>query len=62
MKQFYENVEKLLSLIQQEKNAYVLGDFNICSKSELKETDLQNQNFYQLLLSYYYNKLITVPT
>ena len=63
VKQFNEKIEKLLSLIQHEKKyAYLLGDFNICSKSEFIDTDLQHQNFYQLLLSYYYNKLSTVPT
>ena len=41
---------------------HIYWETNICSKSELIDTDLQNQNFYQLLLSYYYNKLITVPT
>ena len=55
VKQFNEKFEL-------KKNAYLYGDFNICSKNELTETDLQNQNFYQLLLSYYYQKLITVPT
>ena len=63
VKQFNEKVEKLLSLIQHEKiYVYLLGDFNICSQSELIETDLQNPNFYLLLLSYDYNKPITVPT
>ena len=41
---------------------HIYWETNICSKSELIDTDLQNQNFYQLLLAYYYNKLITVPT
>ena len=27
-------------------------------KNELTETDLQNQNFYQLILSYYYKKTL----
>ena len=62
MKQFNEKAENLLSLIQHEKYAYLLGDFNICLKSKLIENDLQNQYFHRVLLSYYYNKLITVPT
>ena len=42
VKQFNEKFENLLSLIQIEKNhAYLFGDFNICSKNELTEADLE---------------------
>ena len=51
MKQFNEKVEKLLSLIQHEKKMHIYWETNICSKSDLIDTDLQNQNFYQLSIS-----------
>ena len=63
VKHFNEKIEKLLGLIQNEKKYdYLFGDFNVCSNYEITETDLQKQNFYHLLQSYYYHKIITVPT
>ena len=34
-----------LSLTEWEKHIYLFGDFNICSKYESTDTDVQKQNF-----------------
>ena len=46
VKHFNEKLGKILGLIQKEKKyAYLFGDFNVCSKYEITETDLQKQTF-----------------
>ena len=58
---FNEQLEKLLNSIQREKKyAYLLGDFNICTKDELASTSQQKQYFSVLFLSHFYRKLITL--
>ena len=60
---FNEQLEKLLNSIQREKKyAYLLGDFNICTKHELASTNQEKQYFAELFLSHLYRKLITIPT
>ena len=56
-----KKLEKYLVSFKKKK-IYLFGDFNVYSKYEITETDLQKQTFYHLLQSYYYHKLITVPT
>ena len=57
---FNKQFERVMDIIQ--KNAFYIGDFNIDTKIESQTVSILTEEFMNLLSSYSYKKLITLPT
>ena len=63
LKCFYSNLEKLLNAIKKEnKYAFLMGDFNVNTLNELKNSSTHIHDFSKIFSTYYYHKLINLPT
>ena len=60
---FNTELEKFLNKIEKEKKyAFFMGDYNINTMNEMQESATVNQEFFNILSSHYYHKLINLPT
>ena len=60
---FNKQLERVFDIIQKEKKyAFYIGDFNIDTKIESQTVSTLTEEFINLLTSYSYEKLITLPT
>ena len=61
MKCFNCNLEKLLNAIFK-KYAFLMGDYNVNTVNERKSATTHIHDFSNILSTYYYHKLINIPT
>ena len=63
LKCFNTNLENILNKIKNEKKyAFLMGDYNVNTVNELKMGTTQMQNFSNIFSTFYYHKLINLPT
>ena len=63
LKYFNNNLEKILNKIKKEKKyAFLMGDYNVNTLTELKGNTMQMQEFSNIFSTFYYHKLINLPT
>ena len=63
VKCFNCNLEKLLNAIKKEKKyAFLMGDYNVNTINELKSATTHMHDFSNIFSTYYYHKLINIPT
>ena len=63
IKYFNTNLEKLLNIIKNEKKyAFLMGDYNVNTLIELKSSTTQMQDFSNIFSTFYYHKLINLPS
>ena len=63
LKHFNRNLEKLLNRIKNEnKYAFLMGDYNVNTLIEMKSSTTQMQDFSNILSTFYSHKLINLPT
>ena len=60
---FNTELEKLLNIIKKEnKYAFLMGDYNINTLNEMRETTTHIQDFTNIMSSNYFHKLINIAT
>ena len=63
LKYFNTNLEKILLKIKNEKKfAFIMADFNVNTLIEIKSSTSQMQDFSNIFATFYYHKLINLPT
>ena len=62
LKCFNSNHEKLLNMIFLNKYAFLLGDYNVNTLNEPKNNTTPIHEFTNIFSTYYYHKLINLPT
>ena len=63
IKNFNIELEKLLNKIKKgKKYAFLMGDYNINTLSEINRNSNQTQEFINIFSTYYYHKLISLPS
>ena len=57
------NLEKMLNALKKEKKyAFIMGDYNVNTMNKLKSATTQIHDFSNIFSTYYYQKLINIPT
>ena len=59
---FNTELEKLFKTNEKEKSAFLMGDYNINTMNEMRESATLNPKFSNICSSHYYHKLINLPT